>query len=657
MVKKYFLILNLTLIYISVVQAQDYKLFVSPVSEQKALQLKWLSKTPVKNIGFNLYRKENAGWVKVNNQPIMPSPVITNEELKSAKNLFPDDTDYTFYVEINNLSKADAKTTQNNDFILYYGAALNNTIAKHVGILYTDNTVENGKSYTYKLTRADNDKELAISEKTTYTSYVKPAAPIDFKAIPGDKHIDFTWKLSPAFLAYNLYLKDGNTLKMMNEEPILLSNKQASSLYVIDNLVNGRSYSYQLSGIDYFGNESQLSPLVTVTPEDNVAPHNVRNLQIKMEKNTVVLKWRPSTSDDIKGYNVYKSNEEKGVYTKINANALSLKDTLFTDKNITADGSTNFYYVESFDANNNSAKTPVISAFIHDQIPPAMPKNTSSRVESGKIFISWEKNTENDLAGYRIYRGLKDDDQNSMALLNSKPTKQTTLTDTFPKETGAKFVYKITAMDNSFNESEPSVVIAQLPDIIPPLPPYLSEAKYNDGKISLRWKASLDDDITGFKIWRKSETEKEFKLLNTNLITGNSTSFEDKSIIKNTSYEYWMQAVDSAGNSSEKSNKVVVLPTASTIVENPKLSARYDKNNKQVVLKYNVDEKNDNIEGYVIYRKTEKTNLKQLFTPDKTGSYVDKKIEEEKIYYYSIQIFFINGEPSVLSEPIKVETK
>lgn len=658
MFKKYFLQLSFIVLCTQMVCAQDYKLFVSSVQNQNAVQLKWLSKTPLKNIGFNLYRKENAGWIKVNNQPVVASAVITNDELKTAKNIFPNDTDYTFYIQLKNLSKADAQATQNNDFLLYYGAALNNTIAKHVGILYIDNSVENGKSYTYKLTRADNDKELAISEKINYTSFTKSAAPTDFKGISGDKHIDFTWKLSANFLAYNLFQKENNTLKKINDEPILLSNKQEKTLYNIDDLINGKSYSYQLSGIDYFGNESQLTPVITVIPEDNVAPHNVRNLQLKTEKNAVILQWKPSVSEDIKGYNVYKSTEEKGVYTKINFNSLSVKDTLFTDKNITADGNTNFYYVEAFDAKNNIAKSPTVSAFIPDQIAPAMPKNAVSRIESGKVSISWTKNTENDLAGYRVYRGLKDDEENSMLLLNSKPRLETTFIDTFPKKAGTKFIYKIRAIDNSFNESEATVVIAQLPDVIPPSASVLKEATYSDNKVVLNWSAALDDDVKGFKILRKSENEREFSSLNTTLIPADKNTYEDKSVFKNILYQYAVQTIDNADNSSQQSNTVVVTTSnSSTNTANPTLSARYDKANKQVILKYNADSKNQGVEGYVIYRKMEKTNPKQLFTPTKDGSYTDKKIEEDKTYFYYIKTFFTNGDISEASESVKVETK
>lgn len=653
-IKNIFTILLFSIVHICV--AQDYKIYVAPSESTNGIQLKWLSKTPVENGSFNIYRKDAGAWTKINAIPVTASKVISNNDLKTSSNPFPNDTNYSFYVQLKNDAKL--KKAGNADFYLYLAATIDNNMAKHAGIYFLDNTVLNGKSYTYKLTQSGNEKELAVSETIVFKSYSKSPAPQNITVKGGDKKLDFNWTSDDNFIGYNIYKSDAkNNFVLLNDQLILsdrVKNK-SGKLFTENNLENGKTYSYKVSAIDYFGNESELSAVVTGTPVDNVAPHPVRNLQASMTKDkTIALQWKTSQSEDVKGYNIFKSNDAKGSYTKLNSSHISIKDTTYNDADKST-GNNSFYYVEAFDGKGNTSRSDTISVFVPDHTPPAMPKNAVSRVESGKVSISWAKNTEDDLAGYRIYRGLKDNDENSMLLLNSKPRKETSFTDTFPKQNGAKFIYKIKAIDKSFNESEPVLVIAQLPDMMPPGTPFLSEAKYSDGKINLRWKTAGDNDIKGYKIWRKNGEEPEFKLVNT---TGMETSYEDKTVTKGSNYQYAVQAVDSFDNTSPKSNVVFVSAVStSTNIDNPDLSARYDKVNKQVILKYNVDTKNDNIEGYVIYRKLENTNPKQLFTPSQAGSYMDKKIAENETYFYTIQTFFVNGEPSAVSEPIKVETK
>jgi hypothetical protein len=90
-------------------------------------------------------------------------------------------------------------------------------------------------------------------------------------------------------------------------------------------------------------------------------------------------------------------------------------------------------------------------------VHPKCPKNVKGTAESGRISLAWIANTEKDLAGYRIYRGLVDDDENNMLLLNVTPQTATTYVDTFPKHAKTKFIYKVSALDKAFNESPKAV--------------------------------------------------------------------------------------------------------------------------------------------------------------------------------------------------------
>ena len=81
--------------------------------------------------------------------------------------------------------------------------------------------------------------------------------------------------------------------------------------------------------------------------------------------------------------------------------------------------------------------------------------------------LTWNANTETDLAGYKVYRGLD----------NATPTflvsvgKVTTYTDSSLPSTNSSVTYRLTAFDNAGNESPLSVAVTKVYDANPPQAP------------------------------------------------------------------------------------------------------------------------------------------------------------------------------------------
>ncbi len=639
--------------------AQNYKLFTSIEKQGKGIELKWLSKTPLKNIGFNVYRREqNAVWKKLNDTPISSAPVLTEEEFKSNKNQYPNDSAYAMYNQLVALSKQD----NNADFILYYNAIYNNQLARFLGIYWLDATAENGKKYEYKITRSDNEKELAVSEIISFTSNFKNAAPTMFKGVAGNNKIDFSWKIEDKFIGYNVYQLQNNKPVLVNEEPILIttsiSNKN-ESLYRIGDLKNGNAYTYQISGLDYFGNESQLSNTIAVTPIDNEAPKNIRFFQANYKDKVVQLSWNRSVSADVNAINVFRKYKNESSFTKLNQTALSSNDTIFVDKSIIADGRKPYYFIELIDKSNNKNNSDTISAFIPDHIAPQTPQNATYRITDNTIQINWSKNSESDLAGYRIYSGLKDDDENTMLLLNAKPQTTNSFIDSFPKTHPNKIIYKISALDKAFNESEQTVVIAQLPDNEAPTAPKLFPIILNNKAASISWSAKNEEDIKGFSIFRKKISDAQFEKINAELIAANILNYVDATLDVNAIYQYAIKAIDSVGNESLFSNTELYNPINSDLNANTaQITARYDKSNNSVHLDIQTSAINmDIVEGFVLYRKTKNSGIKQLNAPSKNNMFTDTTIQENKSYEYFVKIYYTNGDISNPSTSVIVETK
>ncbi|SFS05099.1 hypothetical protein SAMN05421771_1033 [Granulicella pectinivorans] len=113
-----------------------------------------------------------------------------------------------------------------------------------------------------------------------------------------------------------------------------------------------------------------------------------------------------------------------------------------------------------------SEPTSTISVALRDTFPPAPPRGLESVPGSlnGKatLDLSWEANTESDLAGYRVYRVDLADPFSTPRLLTPEPLTEPAFRDTavLPHH---RYRYRVTALDRSGNESRTSEAIEDIP--------------------------------------------------------------------------------------------------------------------------------------------------------------------------------------------------
>ncbi|GHI34838.1 hypothetical protein Sdagh_65680 [Streptomyces daghestanicus] len=97
------------------------------------------------------------------------------------------------------------------------------------------------------------------------------------------------------------------------------------------------------------------------------------------------------------------------------------------------------------------AYTPRTSASV-DKVKPLTPTGASVTYDeaTGKAKVSWAKNKEMDLVGYRVHRRLKGTEYGSKPLAT---TTSTSFTDTTVPKTGQVFYYEVRAYDKAGNTS------------------------------------------------------------------------------------------------------------------------------------------------------------------------------------------------------------
>ena len=131
----------------------------------------------------------------------------------------------------------------------------------------------------------------------------------------------------------------------------------------------------------------------------------------------------------------------------------------------------------------------------------------AGRVDScGIVLITWEKNSEPDFMGYKIFRANAEH-ENFIAVNHNLLTANVFI-DTINLNTLTKKIfYKVVAVDANFNNSEYSTPLElSRPDTIPPASALIKRIETMNGSVTLRLEPSPSNDIAyydAYKVFRE----------------------------------------------------------------------------------------------------------------------------------------------------------
>ena len=198
---------------------------------------------------------------------------------------------------------------------------------------------------------------------------------------------------------------------------------------------------------------------------------------------------------------------------------------------------------------------------IEPRILSLPPQGIQATVFEDRIEIKWslpERNFDQssppNLKGYNIYRV---DREGFAHRLNSELIEDRKYED---RDIIIGRVYRYflraAATDSKpYAESDNSEVIEILAkDTFPPSAPSGLVSVAAENLISLSWDVNLEEDLAGYRVWRKAEGEDEYISLTPQLIQENA--FNDTTVEKNKRYHYAITAQDKSGNESPKSESI-----------------------------------------------------------------------------------------------------
>lgn len=262
---------------------------------------------------------------------------------------------------------------------------------------------------------------------------------------------------------------------------------------------------------------------------------------------------------------VLEYNDDAGLKFSLLYDSKPNSKIIYNDYNVNM-GNKYQYQISAIDFYNREMFTDKIEAEPKDPFPGAPSEPTNVILTNIKKYISiqWDKNPENDISHYKIYKREKsellfnfftinDTSNNLQSIETSKGIKYTYIDkNVIPDET---YYYKIVAVDIDLNES--NSIVKKFTNIDqPPQPISIFNITPENNKIKLNWEKSKESDILKYKIYRSSKNLNNYNhISDINHVDNNETNYTyyDINVINGMKYYYSIQVVDTSNNTSSLS--------------------------------------------------------------------------------------------------------
>jgi chitodextrinase len=286
------------------------------------------------------------------------------------------------------------------------------------------------------------------------------------------------------------------------------------------------------------------------------------------------------------------------------------------------------------DPSPSSSPTPTPTPTADVQ-PPSAPSLTALTANGPtEADLAWQDATDNvGVTGYQIYR-----EGDLVATVGQVTSYQDTSV-----QPGTSYSYDVVALDAAGNLSDSSnsrtLTLPSLPtsDVSPPsVPDVVTATAASASAIDVAWHASTDDvGVAGYHVYRDGSLVASLGAL---------TSFADTGLHDATTYRYTVDAVDAAGNVSDRSVVALATTTDATAPTVPDTVTAVVNGAKQIQLSWHASTDNVGVAGYDVYRDT------SLIARVTAGtSYLDSPASDGTTYSYRVAAYDAAGNLSAPS--------
>ncbi|MDR1554050.1 MAG: hypothetical protein LBS69_11410 [Prevotellaceae bacterium] len=532
-----------------------------------------------------------------------------------------------------------------------YAADLSYQAALFAGWAFDDKEVKAGERYLYRIVPVSNDANKYVETGSAFVGlddWRELPRPLEFDAIFGNASVMLTWNYELLEHIYSSYYversENGRDFRRLTSMP--LTNITGNSrMFRVDSIANGRIYYYRISGITPFGDTSPYSD--TVSGEGRLhliyVPHIVK--AIPDDKGVFDVSWDfdERGNEVLSHFELQRSDSDMGEFVTIISD-ISPKKRSVLYKNPKPENYLRMAAIPK--AGEPSYSFPFLLQ-IPDSVPPAAPTGLQGYVDTaGAVVLQWTANTDDDILGYRIFRGQTAGEE--LVPLTDIAVVDTFFVDTVDvRNLNPKVYYAVSALDKRYNQSALSKTAELIkPVLIKPSPPLITKFEATDEGVNLEWVTGMDESVISYIVYRGAGKA------DSAIAEISDPKYTDASAAGGEAYYYAVSAKNTGDIQSDASPEVYV-------------KAKFVKNKDEKIKKFTGKRVNDSIvlqwehtiskvRSVNVYRKVNDNPLTKWKELDVNASLTtDENINAGSVYEYLLVIKDMNGKPASVQIKVK----
>ena len=406
---------------------------------------------------------------------------------------------------------------------------------------FIDDRLKSNTSYTYYVVAYDamhNESDWSnIIEVKTLPDENAPTQPTGLKVkSQTSSSVVLNWTASTdnsKVEGYDVYRND-----------ILIGTVNGTSF--TDNSISSGLYVYYVKAFDDTDNYSEASEKLTVDTEPPTTPV----LKIESSTNTqAVLSWNCTDNVGVEKYEIFRNGQKIATVTK----------NTYTDKNLAYDENYEYYVIAYDKSNNASEKSSTITVYTgEDTEAPtvtAIYPNANTFAQSIPLTIYAKDNAS--VASITIEVSTDGEVWKAVDTVsaNGSASKYIKYDLDISKYADGVFYVRAIAADakNNKSDAEQSPVIKYTVDNTAPSKLKNVKTAVVNGQLEIQWDEPTNKDVNYFRVYKSYSGDETFTLLKDKL---EALNYFDTDIELAEMYDYYVTAVDYAGNESKKSEIV-----------------------------------------------------------------------------------------------------
>ena len=536
--------------------------------------------------------------------------------------------------------------------------------ANKSALRYSDRNFEKGKNYYYRVDPLIPKSRSKIGEGFIIvdSDEVQVPKPLVISKREEEARVVLSWNREEAaseYTAYNIERsRDGQSFTRLNDIPYIHPIDEEENFYTPyysyrDSLPgNYQPHYYRVSGITAFGDQGPWSEVIMAQGVDRTPPRAPGMGQVEYtDDGNLHISWDYSNpGESLLGVNLLYSYDLDKPFYLLNQEYLEEGAQRYTHEKPNPFLS-HFYKIEAVDTAGNIATSIPFKGYIIDTIPPAQPQGLTAVADTnGLVFMSWDKNPEPDVIGYKIF--FANDLSHEFGLKTGHAVEATRYLDTIALNSFTEVAYyKIMAVDYSFNYSKHSEIFElKRPDIFPPSAPVFNDYEVRESSIYVQWAPSHSEDVVSHNLYRRTEGT-DWQLVEA--FDPGINSYEDQGVKPRTEYDYKILALDDAGLFSKTVKPIRLTSRQAIIPPVSNLKAQYDEESKSVNLTWDYDTTLDDPYSFIIYKAIGEQGYTRLKVEKEGVKKVkDNRVKSGSTYKYAVKISCQDGRKSKFSDVV-----